>query len=77
MNIERKKHDNPKLLFSGLHSYKNHQYIGATADNILICTYCECQYCVEYKYLYSVKDEQVIFAWKTCFSGKTRRSHTV
>ena len=39
----KKKHEKTKSLFSGLHISKSHPYIGASPDNMFVCTWCEGQ----------------------------------
>lgn len=69
INIEGKKHEKPKSLFSDLHISKSSTYIGETHDKIFICTYCENQFCLEYKCPHSVRDkvssaQKKLIVWK-------------
>jgi len=48
-------HSNANLYISGLFVLKSHPYIGASPDNIFVCSCCG-PACVEYKCPYSIKD---------------------
>lgn len=42
-----------------MHISKSNPCIGGAHDNIFICACCEVKYCIEYKRLYSLRDEEV------------------
>lgn len=78
---EGKKHNNPKLIDCGLIVPEAYPFLGASPDNIFVCSCCG-PACVEYKCPYSIKDHSVKDDWaKTDFleeiDGKIqlKRSH--